>query len=108
MGARNARDRLLAGISRRNLPSCGLISVPGQEHPAVVELETVFETLNAAEAQLIRSRLEAAGIETEMDPEFDPLSVGGFSTHNGGIRIKVEPSQAAEAKAILAAGENAE
>lgn len=73
-----------------------------------MELETVFETLNAAEAHLIRSRLEAAGIETEVDPEFDPLSVGAFSTNSGGIQVKVDPSRAEEARAILAAGERAE
>jgi hypothetical protein len=59
-------------------------------------------------AQLIRSRLDAAGIETEVDPEFDPLSVGGFSTNAGGIRVKVSPERAEEAKAIIAAGERAE
>ncbi len=89
-------------------PSCGLISDRDREHARLVELETVFETLNAAEAQLIRSRLDAAGIETEVDPEFDPLSVGGFSTNAGGIRVKVSPERAEEAKAIIAAGERAE
>lgn len=68
----------------------------------------MFETLSAAEAQLIRSRLDAAGIECEVDPEIDPLSVGAFSTHGGGIRVKVRPERAEEAKAIIEAGEKAE
>lgn len=60
-----------------------------------VELETVFETLNASEAQLIRSRLEAAGLHPEVDPEIDPLPTGP-------ILIKVPGGEAAEAQALLA------
>jgi len=77
-------------------------------HPDGVELESVFETLNPAEAQLIRSRLEAAGIDAEVDPEIDPLCVEGFSLPAGGIQIKVPSAQAIEARAILDAGEKAE
>ncbi len=77
-------------------------------HHARVELESVFETVNAAEAQLIRSRLAAAGLNPEVDPEFDPMSIEGFSLPGGGIQIKVPASQAEEARAILAAGEKAE
>jgi hypothetical protein len=68
----------------------------------------VFETLNAAEAQLIRSRLEAAGLHPEVDPEIDPLSVGGFGHASGGVEIKVPSGEADEARAILAASEKAE
>ena len=77
-------------------------------HPDRVELESVFETLNPAEAQLIRSRLEAAGLTAEVDPEIDPLCIEGFSLPSGGIQIKVPSTQAAEARAILDAGEKAE
>ena len=73
-----------------------------------MELETVFETLNAAEAQLIRSRLEAAGLSPEVDPEIDPLSTGAFSHQGGGIQVKVPAAQAESARMILAAGEGAE
>lgn len=70
-----------------------------------VELETVHETLNASEAQLIRSRLEAAGLDVEVNPEIDPLSIGGFSLPAGGIQIKVPTEQAADARALLASRE---
>ena len=70
-----------------------------------MELETVFETLNATEAQLIRSRLEAAGLSAEVDPEIDPLSIEGFTLPAGGIQIKVPSAQAADARALLAACE---
>ncbi|MGE3308556.1 MAG: DUF2007 domain-containing protein [Limisphaerales bacterium] len=77
-------------------------------HPDGVELESVFVTVNAAEAQLIRSRLAAAGLNPEVDPEIDPMSIEGFTLPGGGIQIKVPASQAEEARAILAAGEKAE
>jgi hypothetical protein len=68
----------------------------------------VYETVNAAEAQLIRSRLEAAGLRPEVDPEIDPLSIEGFGLPAGGIQIKVPQDQAADARALLAASEEAE
>ena len=83
-------------------------SDPGVAQAAGVELVVVFETLNASEAQLIRSRLEAAGMAPEVDPEIDPLSIGGFGLPKGGIQIKVPATQAEEARAILEAGERAE
>lgn len=84
-----------------------IASHPPLPHAVGVELESVFETLNPAEAQLIRSRLEAAGLNAVVDPEFDPLCIGGFSLP-GGIRIKVPQGQVQEARAILDAGEKAE
>lgn len=98
-------------VGERRRPAIHILFIDSgnrREHAGLVELETVFETLNAAEAQLIRSRLEAAGLEPEVDPEIDPLSVGAFSTHDGGIQIRVPSEQAAEARAILAASERAE
>ncbi|MCC6231806.1 MAG: DUF2007 domain-containing protein [Verrucomicrobiales bacterium] len=83
-------------------------SVPAVLHAGSVELEVVFETVNVSEAQLIRSRLEAAGLTPEVDPEIDPLSIEGFSLPAGGIQIKVPSAQAADARAILDAGEKAE
>lgn len=77
-------------------------------HADPVELESVFETLNPAEAQLIRSRLEAAGLTPEVDPEIDPLCIEGFSLPSGGIQIKVPSHQAQDARLILAASEKAE
>lgn len=84
-----------------------IASGPGVAQSGGVELEVVFETVNASEAQLIRSRLEAAGLAPEVDPEIDPLSIGGFGLPKGGIVIRVPADQAEEARAILEAGERA-
>jgi hypothetical protein len=71
-------------------------------HARGVELEIVFETLNAAEAQLIRSRLDAAGYQPVLDPEIDPLTISGFTVPEGGIKIRVPAEHAASARALLA------
>lgn len=86
----------------------GIDSRSGLPQPSAVELETVFETLNPAEAQLIRSRLEAAGLDPQVTPEIDPLCIEGFALPAGGIQIKVPALQARQARTILDAGEKAE
>ena len=73
-----------------------------------MELETVFETLNRAEAELICSRLQAAEINAEVDPGIDPLTIEGYSLPAGGFQIKVPAAKAEEARALLAASEKAE
>lgn len=80
-------------------------SPPALAHADPVELETVFETLNASEAQLIRSRLAAAGLTPEVDPEIDPFSIAGFALPAGGIQVKVPQAQVEQARAVLAAGD---
>lgn len=73
-----------------------------------MDFVTVFETLNPAEAQLIRSRLAAAGLEAHVEPEIAPFHIEGFSLAAGGIRVKVPEAQAEQAQAIIASGESAE
>jgi Putative prokaryotic signal transducing protein len=77
-------------------------------HSVGMDFVTVFETLNPAEAQLIRSRLAAAGLDAHVEPEIAPFSIEGFSLAAGGIRVKVPEQQGESARAILAAGEAAE
>lgn len=92
-GANGAASTGFPGL----IPVCILLidSPRDLAHAGSVELETVFETLNASEAQLIRSSLEAAGFHPEVDPEIDPLPTGP-------ILIKVPGAERAEALALLA------
>jgi hypothetical protein len=62
---------------------------------------TIFKALNPAEAQLVRSRLEAAGFHPFVADELSALSIDGYSLAAGGIRVQVPESEAAEAKAFL-------
>jgi hypothetical protein len=62
----------------------------------------VFTTFNQAEAQLVRSRLEAANFHPFIANENVAQWLGGLSTATT-LRIEVPETEAAEAKAFLAA-----
>src|SRR5262245_47949465 len=64
---------------------------------------TIFTAFNPMDAQLIRSRLEAAGLHPEVTHELSALSIEGYAQSAGGILVKVPPEEADEAKALVAA-----
>jgi hypothetical protein len=70
-----------------------------------MELVTVFTTFSPGEAQLMRSRLEAAGFLAEVIHELSALSMDGYSMAAGGVRVQVPSDQAEEARALIAASE---
>ncbi len=67
-----------------------------------MELVTVFTAFNAADAQLARSRLEAAGFQATVAHELSALSIDGYSLAAGGILVQTPADQADDAKALLA------
>ena len=66
-------------------------------------LVTIFRGFNPAEAQLVRSRLEAANFHAIVADELSALSVDGYAMAVGGIRVQVPDSEAEEARQFLAA-----
>ncbi|MGN6553134.1 MAG: putative signal transducing protein [Verrucomicrobiota bacterium] len=66
-----------------------------------MEPVTVFTAFNPADAQLVRSRLEAAGFHAIVAHELSALSLDGYSMAVGGIRVQVPASEADEAKTFL-------
>jgi hypothetical protein len=66
---------------------------------------TVFKAFSVAEAQLVCSRLEAAGFESVVTHELAALSMEGYSMAAGGVRVEVPAEQAEEARAFLASSE---
>ena len=68
-----------------------------------MELVTVFSAFNPADAQLARSRLEAAGFHPEVLHELSSLSMDGYAMAAGGILVQVPDEEAADAKEFLAA-----
>lgn len=64
-------------------------------------LVTVSTAFNPADAQLTRSRLDAAGFHAIVTNELSALSIDGYSLAAGGIRVQVPESEAAEARAFL-------
>ena len=70
-----------------------------------MELVTVFTAFSPADAQLVRSRLDAAGFHAVVMGELSALSMDGYSMAAGGIRVQVPEQEAADARELLAAGE---
>jgi hypothetical protein len=63
----------------------------------------VYKTLNLAEAELVRARLEAAGFHAAVMDEVAAFGIEGYSRAAGGIRVEVPDSEAEEARAFLEA-----
>jgi hypothetical protein len=68
-----------------------------------VELITVSRAFNPADAQLVRSRLEAAGFHAAVMHELSSLSLDGYALAAGGILVQVPDTEAADAQEFLAA-----
>jgi len=66
-----------------------------------MKLVTVFSGFNPAEAQLVRSRLDAAGFHATVANELSALSMEGYSMAVGGINVQVPEAEADEARAFL-------
>jgi hypothetical protein len=62
--------------------------------------QTVFMTFEPSQAQLVRSRLEAAGFTANVTNE---LAAQGMDMAVGGIKVQVPSESADEARALLEA-----
>jgi hypothetical protein len=67
-----------------------------------MELRTVYNTFNSADANLLCGRLEAAGFDSSIQGEMAGMTLGAYSSI-GGIRILVPDDQADEARALIEA-----
>jgi hypothetical protein len=68
---------------------------------------TVYSAFNPADAQLIRSRLDAAGFHAVVVHEGASLALDGYAQAAGGILVQVPASEAADARALIEAGQEA-
>lgn len=66
-------------------------------------LVTVFKSFNPAEAQLVRSRLDAADIQAVVNHELAALSMEGYSMTTGGVLVQVADEDADAARELLGA-----
>jgi hypothetical protein len=66
-------------------------------------LVTVYSAFNPMDAQLARSRLEAAQFHAVVTHELSALSMDGYALAAGGILVQVPEDEAADAKEFLAA-----
>jgi hypothetical protein len=70
-----------------------------------MRLVTVHQAFNPADAQLVRSRLEAAGFYAQVTHELSALSLDGYALAAGGILVQVPEDVAEEARALLKAAD---
>lgn len=73
-----------------------------------MQLVTVFTAFNSAEAQLIRSRLEAAGLRAFVRDELSALSMDGYALAAGGISVQVPDVDAEAALELIRDGGSGE
>ena len=71
-------------------------------------LVTIFCAFNPMDAQLVRSRLEAAQFHAVVTHELSALSMDGYALAAGGILVQVPDEEAADAKELLAADASAD
>ncbi len=62
---------------------------------------TVHRAFNPADAQLVRSRLEAAEFHPVVTHELSALSLDGYALAAGGILVQVPDSEGADAQQFL-------
>ena len=62
---------------------------------------TLYKALNPADAQLVSSRLEAAGFHPFVADEMAALSMDGYALAAGGIRVQVPDTEFSEAREFL-------
>ncbi|MGV3773235.1 MAG: putative signal transducing protein [Verrucomicrobiales bacterium] len=68
-----------------------------------MEMVTIFTTFNPAEAQMLLSRLKAAGFDAEIA---DELSALNYNIASGGAKVQVPSDRAVEARALLDSGDS--
>ena len=73
-----------------------------------LSLVTIHRAFNPADAQLVRSRLEAAQFHPVVTHELSALSLDGYALAAGGILVQVPRSEAAEAREFLESSTPAE
>ena len=69
---------------------------------------TVFTAFNPVQAQVIGTRLQAAGLDATVEGEAAALSMEGYSLAAGGIRVQVPSSQETDARELIESHEEDE
>lgn len=66
-----------------------------------MKLVTVYNTFSPADAQLIRSMLEAAEVPATVTHELSALSLDGYALAAGGIGVQVPEDRAEFARELI-------
>lgn len=66
-----------------------------------MKLVTIHTAFNPADAQLVNSRLQAAGFHSFVIGETAALTIDGYAITAGGIRVQVPEDEVADAQLLL-------
>ena len=66
-----------------------------------MQMVTVSTAFNPADAQLVRSRLEAAGFHPVVKNELSALSMDGYGLAVGGILVQVPETEGDDAREFI-------
>ncbi len=66
-----------------------------------MNLVTVYRTFSLAEAQVVRSRLEAAELHPVVTNEIAAVSIDGYSQAAGGVLVQVTEDEAVAARELI-------
>ena len=66
-----------------------------------MKLVQVYNTFSSADANLVCSSLQSAGINAQVTNELSSLSLDGYALASGGIRVMVPEEQFAEARGLI-------
>lgn len=72
-----------------------------------MQLITVFRAFNHAEADVVRSRLDAADFHPVITHGLSALSMEGYSVAAGGILVQVPEDEAEDARELVTAPDDA-
>ena len=66
-----------------------------------MKLVEVYNSFSSADAHLICSSLQSAGIASQVTNELSSLSLDGYALASGGIRVMVPEDQFREARDLI-------
>ncbi len=66
-----------------------------------MKLVTVYKTFSSADAQLVRSRLEASDLDAIVINELSGLNIDGYAMAAGGIQVQVPEDQVEDARELI-------
>lgn len=66
-----------------------------------MNLVTVYKAFSSADAQVVRSRLEASGFHAVVQHELSALSMEGYSMAAGGILVQVPATEVEDARSLI-------
>jgi hypothetical protein len=71
-----------------------------------MNLVTVYRTFSLVEAQVVRSRLDAAEFHPEVANEFASVSMEGYTQAAGGVLVQVPENEAVAARELISDSEH--